>query len=100
MPRAKEGKENRVIESASIGRDLKIKAHLIQPSGWFLTLLEHPHGVSPSLKTCHDGTSPLPGIGLLPLALLGTFFFNGSKSVFLYLQHLDQCFTPCDHREV
>ena len=79
MPKAAEVREDRVIQSASIGKDLKrspeSKTHLVQPSVWFLAPLGHPQRVLSSFRTCHDGTLLLPGKAMLPLAPLKFFFF-------------------------
>lgn len=78
MPKAGEVREDRVIQSASIGKDLKrspeSKTHLVQPSVWFLAPLRHPQRVLSSFRTCRDGTLPLPGKAMLPLAPLEIFF--------------------------
>ena len=86
MPKAAEVREGRVIQSASIGKDLKrspeSKTHLVHPSVWFLAPLGHPQRVLSSFRTCHDGTLPLPGKAMLPLALLEFFFSVGQNLSF------------------
>lgn len=89
MPKAAEVREGRVIQSASIGKDLKrspeSKTHLVHPSVWFLAPLGHPQRVLSSFRTCHDGTLPLPGKAMLPLALLEFFFFFQLVKIYLFV---------------
>lgn len=89
MPKAAEVREDRVIQSASIGKDLKrspeSKTHLVQPSVWFLAPLGHPQRVLSSFRTCHDGTLLLPGKAMLPLALLKFFFFLSWSKSYLFV---------------